>query len=88
MPDQDVIDAMRQENPGVDLEREHLKFSDHWAAASGMNTVPSNASATPTDSPQKPSAAHYEEPQHDHTPLHPLHDCPARRDAVSPPEKE
>lgn len=37
MPDPDVIDAMRQENPGVDLQREHAKFSDHWAAASGAN---------------------------------------------------
>ena len=37
MPDPDVIQAMAQENPDVDLKREHDKFTDHWAAASGAN---------------------------------------------------
>ncbi|WP_196763682.1 helix-turn-helix domain-containing protein [Corynebacterium glutamicum] len=38
MPDQRVIDAMKQENPHVDLEREHSKFTDHWNASSGANS--------------------------------------------------
>lgn len=34
MPDQAVIQAMEKENPHVDLEREHAKFTDHFNASS------------------------------------------------------
>lgn len=35
VPDQSVIEAMREECPNVDLEREHRKFVDYWAAVPG-----------------------------------------------------
>lgn len=39
MPRQDVIEQMRSECPQVNLEVEHRKFSDHWAAASGKSAT-------------------------------------------------
>jgi hypothetical protein len=39
MPDQGVIEQMRAECPGVNLEAEHRKFADHWAAASGRTAT-------------------------------------------------
>ncbi len=30
MPDRAIIDAMRDECPGVDLQAEHRKFCDYW----------------------------------------------------------
>lgn len=46
MPRQDVIEQMRSECPQVNLEAEHRKFTDHWAAASGRNATKADWDAT------------------------------------------
>lgn len=46
MPRQDVIEQMRAECSHVDLEAEHRKFQDHWAAASGKSATKLDWDAT------------------------------------------
>lgn len=46
MPDRDVIEAMRTECPYVDLEAEHRKFCDYWAAQPGQKGVKADWNAT------------------------------------------
>lgn len=46
MPDPDVIEAMRTECPYVDLEAEHRKFADYWAAQPGQKGVKADWNAT------------------------------------------
>jgi len=46
MPDRDVIDAMRTECPYVDLEAEHRKFCDYWAAKAGSGATKVDWNAT------------------------------------------
>lgn len=39
VPPREVEQSIRVECPGLDLEREHRKFSDHWAATPGARGV-------------------------------------------------
>ena len=69
MPDRDVIEAMRTECPYVDLEAEHRKFADYWAAQPGQKGVKADWNATwrnwvrragenvPARAPGRPAAA-------------------------------
>lgn len=46
MPDLALINQMRDECPGVDLEVEHRKFVDHWIAQPGQKGVKLDWAAT------------------------------------------
>lgn len=46
IPDQELIQQMRSECPGVDLESEHRKFIDHWIAQPGQKGVKVDWAAT------------------------------------------
>lgn len=46
MPDADLIQQMRDECPGVDLEKEHRIFIDYWIAQSGQKGVKLDWAAT------------------------------------------
>lgn len=46
MPSPGVASVIRGECPGLDLTREHRKFSDHFAAATGAIAVKANWDAT------------------------------------------
>lgn len=45
-PDREVIDQMRREFPGVDLQAEHAKFTDYWQAKAGRDAVKLDWNAT------------------------------------------
>jgi hypothetical protein len=46
MPDEEVIEAMRNECPNVDLTAEHRKFTDHWNAKTGRDAAKLDWNAT------------------------------------------
>lgn len=46
MPDKSVINEMRVERPGVDLQAEHRKFVDYWKAKTGQGATKLDWDAT------------------------------------------
>ena len=46
MPDEHVRQAMAQEHPDVDLQREHAKFTDHWRSQPGAKGRKTDWNAT------------------------------------------
>lgn len=45
-PEPDLIDAMRTECPGIDLQAEHRKFTDYWRAKTGRDATKLDWAAT------------------------------------------
>lgn len=45
-PDRELVDRMRLECPGVDLQAEHRKFVDYWAAKTGAGATKADWPAT------------------------------------------